>query len=68
MVKTGNYEKSSSKDSEEFRSNLWDRDVKHNEKAEWFKELNQEGVYHEKQTDLMISAEMVLKQTDRIPN
>ena len=66
--KTGNYEKPDAKDSKEFWSNLWDKEVKHNEKAEWLKELKQEGVYHEKQTDLMITTEMVLKQTKKIPN
>ena len=32
--KTGNYEKPDAKDSKEFWSNLWDKEVKHNEKAD----------------------------------
>ena len=64
--KTGNYEKPDAKDNKEFWINLWDKEVKHNEKTEYLKELKQEGVYHEKQTDLMIITETVLKQTKKI--
>ena len=66
--KTGNYEKPDARDSKEFWSNLWDKEVKHNEKAEWLKELKPEGIYHEKQADLMITTEMVLKQAKKLPN
>ena len=41
---------------------------KHNANADWFKELKQEGACYEKLTDLMISTEMVSKQTKKIPN
>jgi len=66
--KTASHEKPDAKESEEFWSNIWGKEVKHNANAEWFKELKQEGACHEKQTDLMISTEMVSKQTKKIPN
>ena len=66
--KTGNYEKPDAKDSKEFWSNIWDKEAKHNENAEWLEEVKQEGAYYEKQNDLIITAEMVLKKTKKIPN
>ena len=66
--KTDNYGKPDAKDSKEFWSNIWDKEAKHNEAAEWLKELKQEGAYFEKQNDLVITVEMVLKQTKKIPN
>ena len=66
--KTASHEKPDAKESEEFWSNIWGKEVKHNASADWFKELKQEGACHEKQTGLMISTEMVSKQTKIIPN
>ena len=37
--KTAIHEKPDAKESEEFWSNIWGKEVKHNANAEWFKEL-----------------------------
>ena len=47
---------------------MWGKEVKHNANAELLNELKHEEACHEKQTDLMITTEMVSKQTKKIPN
>ena len=61
-VETKSSEKPDAKESKEFWSNIWDKEVKHNTQAEWIQELKEESVGGEKQGDLVITTDMVTKQ------
>ena len=65
---TKSSEKPDANESKEFWSNIWDREVKHNTQAEWLQELKEESVGGEKQDDLVMTTDMVTKQSKKMPN
>lgn len=54
-------------ESRKFWSNIWSKNKEHNHKAEWLEKLRTECEY-EKQEDIIITKEMITRQSKKIPN
>ena len=55
------------KESPQFWTEIWDKEVLHNEKEEWLKELKQ-GTVEARQEGIAIKAAMVTGRSEKIPD
>ena len=68
-VERGNDESPEAEPTATFWKGIWEKDVKHNDEAEWIKEVDSEVErMSTKQNDLTITTEMLRKQSKKLSN